>query len=121
MTYSLDLREHVIEYVENGGAKTEAASLFGVITTLQLLPVALEGAKWIAPMLFKTSCTSKTVLAWLKKILLKELTKPSVVIMDNAAYHPKENFLKKLAIAYCFYRLIAQTLTLSCSLLLSSK
>jgi transposase len=30
MTYSVDLRERVVEFVNNGGSKTEAAKRFGV-------------------------------------------------------------------------------------------
>jgi len=54
------------------------------------LIMAQRGKEWLAPMLFKASCTAQTVLAWLEKMLLKELTTPSVIIMDNAAFHQKE-------------------------------
>ena len=30
MSYSIDLREHVIKFTEEGGSKTEAARIFGV-------------------------------------------------------------------------------------------
>ena len=49
--------------------------------------MAQRGKEWLAPMLFKASCTAQTVLAWLEKMLLKELTRPSVIIMDNATFH----------------------------------
>jgi transposase len=45
--------------------------------------------KWLAPVIFKGSCCSKLVNAWLKDFLLKELKKPSVIVMDNAAFHKK--------------------------------
>jgi transposase len=54
------------------------------------LMMAQAKKKWLAPMLFKASCTSAIVLAWMEKMLIPELKKPSVIVMDNAAFHPKE-------------------------------
>jgi len=45
--------------------------------------------QWLAPILFDGSCEGMTVLWWLEKYLLKELHKPSVIVMDNAPFHPK--------------------------------
>ncbi len=41
-------------------------------------------------MLFKGSCHTQTVNQWLEKMLLPELTRPSVIVMDNARFHNKE-------------------------------
>ena len=60
------------------------------------LIMAQRGKEWLAPMLFKASCTAQTVLAWLGKMLLKEITRPSVIIMDNAAFHRKEKIRELL-------------------------
>ena len=53
------------------------------------LIMAQRGKEWLAPMLFKGSCTHHTVRAWMEKLLLKELDEPSLVIMDNAPFHNK--------------------------------
>jgi hypothetical protein len=44
---------------------------------------------WLAPLVFKGSYCSKLVNTWLEQFLLKELKKPSVIVMDNAAFHKK--------------------------------
>jgi len=44
---------------------------------------------WLVPILFEGSCEGTTVLWWIKEHLLAALTKPSVIIMDNAPFHPK--------------------------------
>jgi transposase len=54
------------------------------------LIMAQRGKEWLAPMLFKGSCHTETVNQWLEKMLLPELTEPSVIVMDNARFHNKE-------------------------------
>lgn len=53
------------------------------------LIMAQRGKEWLAPMLFKKSCTHHTVNAWLEKMLLQELRPNSLIIMDNAPFHNK--------------------------------
>lgn len=60
------------------------------------LIMAQRGKEWLAPMLFKGSCTHQTVGAWIEKFLLKELTEPSLVIMDNAPFHNKSQMQELL-------------------------
>lgn len=48
-----------------------------------------KSRQWLAPILFHGACESTTVLWWIKEHLLKALTKPSVIVMDNAPFHPK--------------------------------
>jgi putative transposase len=48
-----------------------------------------KSKQWLAPILFEGSCEGTTVLWWIKEHLLKTLTKPSIIIMDNAPFHPK--------------------------------
>lgn len=48
-----------------------------------------KSRQWLAPILFEGSCEGTTVLWWIKKHLLETLTKPSVIVMDNAPFHPK--------------------------------
>jgi len=55
------------------------------------LIMAQRGKEWLAPMLFKGSCRTEVVNAWLSTLLLKELSEPSLIIMDNARFHNKEN------------------------------
>jgi transposase len=54
------------------------------------LIMAQRGKEWLAPMLFTGSCHTETVNQWLEKMLLPELTEPSVIVMDNARFHNKE-------------------------------
>lgn len=54
------------------------------------LIMAQRKNEWLAPMLFTGSCHTETVNQWLEKMLLPELTEPSVIIMDNARFHNKE-------------------------------
>ena len=54
--------------------------------------------KWLAPFVFQGSCNAKVVETWIKKCLIKELNKPSLIIMDNAPFHNKKtiaDILKK--------------------------
>lgn len=46
--------------------------------------------EYLAPMMFEGSCDSLLVNVWLEKCLVPLLKKPSVVIMDNAPFHKKE-------------------------------
>lgn len=54
------------------------------------LIMAQRKNEWLAPMLFKGSCHTQTVNQWLEKMLLPELDAPSVIVMDNARFHNKE-------------------------------
>ena len=54
------------------------------------LIMAQRGKDWLAPMLFKGSCTHLTVMAWMEQALIPELSEPSLVIMDNAPFHNKK-------------------------------
>ncbi len=54
------------------------------------LIMAQRRKQWLAPMTFKGSCTAEVVNAWIEKMLLPELQKPSVIIMDNARFHNKK-------------------------------
>ena len=62
------------------------------------LLMAQRGKEWLAPLVFTGSCTGKTVIVWLEKFLLKELKRPSIIVMDNAPVHSKKairHLLKK--------------------------
>ena len=62
------------------------------------LLMAQRGKEWLAPLVFTGSCTAKTIMTWIEKFLLKELHKPSIIIMDNAPVHNKKairSLLKK--------------------------
>lgn len=54
------------------------------------LIMAQRKDEWLAPMLFTGSCHTQTVNQWLEEMLLPELTCPSVIVMDNARFHNKE-------------------------------
>ena len=53
------------------------------------LIMAQRRGEWLAPVVFKGTCDSRLVNTWLKDFLLKELKKPSVIVMDNARFHNK--------------------------------
>jgi transposase len=50
--------------------------------------------EWLAPMLFKGSCHTETVNQWIEKMLLPELSQPSVIVIDNARFHNTEQIQK---------------------------
>ena len=54
------------------------------------LLMAQRGKEWLAPLLFQGSCVAATVETWVEKCLLKELDRPSVVVIDNAPVHRKK-------------------------------
>lgn len=57
------------------------------------LIMAQRRKKWLAPMLFEGSCDSLVVNTWLEERLMPLLKKPSIVIMDNAPFHKKEEIV----------------------------
>ena len=63
------------------------------------LIMAQRGSDWLAPMLFKASCTHLTVTTWIEKMLLQALRPNSLVIMDNAPFHNKPKISQLLAAA----------------------
>ncbi len=54
------------------------------------LLMAQRGKKWLAPLVFKGSCTAKLVEEWLENFLMKELNKSSIIVMDNAPIHRRK-------------------------------
>lgn len=48
------------------------------------------GDKIVAPMIYESSMTSCLFEEWVEKMLLKEVPKRSVIIMDNATFHRKK-------------------------------
>lgn len=60
------------------------------------LIMALRGKDYLAPILFEGCAESKTILYWIKEHLLKELNKPSIVVMDNAPVHSKSKIAEIL-------------------------
>jgi transposase len=54
------------------------------------LIMAQRKNEWLAPMLFPGSCDTVTVNQWLEHMLLPELDRPSVIVMDNARFHNKD-------------------------------
>lgn len=55
------------------------------------LIMAQRGREWLAPVVFKGSCNTKLVNTWIEDFLLKELDRPSVIVMDNARFHKKSD------------------------------
>ena len=61
------------------------------------LIMAQRDGDWIAPMLFKASCTHLTVTTWIRQMLLPTLRPQSLVVMDNAPFHNKPKIAEILA------------------------
>jgi transposase len=60
------------------------------------LIMAQRGKEWLSPMTFDFACNSSVVNAWLEKMLLPELKKPSIIVMDNASFHKKDEIRQLL-------------------------
>ena len=60
------------------------------------LIMAQRGKKWLAPMLFDFACNSSVIDSWLENLLLPALKKPSVIVMDNASFHKKDEIRQLL-------------------------
>jgi len=54
------------------------------------LLMAQRGKEWLAPFVFTGSCTAKLVTTWVETMLVKALSKPSIIVMDNAPVHNKK-------------------------------
>ena len=63
------------------------------------LIMAQRQKEWLAPVLFTGTCNHNVVEHWLEHCLFKELTKPSLIIADNAPFHRK-TVLQELAKTY---------------------
>jgi len=59
------------------------------------LLMAQRGKEWLAPLVFQGSCTAALIETWLKQFLVKELEKPSIIIMDNAPVH-RRNIISEI-------------------------
>lgn len=59
-----------------------------------------KSMEWLAPLVYKGSCTAKLVETWIEKMLLKELTEPTIVVMDNASFHNRNRLQAILAKGY---------------------
>ncbi|MEG3641670.1 transposase, partial [Magnetococcus sp. PR-3] len=53
------------------------------------LIMAQRVGEWLAPVVFNFSCNAELVETWLEEMLLPLLNSPSVIVMDNAAFHRK--------------------------------
>ena len=53
------------------------------------LIMAQRRDQWLAPVVFKGTCNTELVNTWIKDFLIKELHKPSIIVMDNARFHNK--------------------------------
>ena len=87
-------------YRPHGWAKI-GQKIFGLVSgnnrKATNLIMAQRKNEWLAPMLFKGSCHTETVNQWIEKMLLPELKQPSVIVMDNARFHNKENIQDMLS------------------------
>ncbi len=54
------------------------------------LLMAQRNGEWLAPETFEGSCDAVRVNEWLENKLLPLLTKPSIIVFDNASFHKKK-------------------------------
>jgi transposase len=80
-------------YRPHGWAR-RGQKIFGNISATnrktQNLIMAQRGKQWLAPLLFEHTCKAETVNQWIQNNLLPKLDQPSVIIMDNAPFHNKQ-------------------------------
>ena len=62
---------------------------------------ALCNNKSIAPFIFKGTCNTELFNKWVEGILIKELKKGQVVIMDNASFHKSQKTIDLIESAGC--------------------
>lgn len=67
------------------------------------LIMAWRTRKWLAPEIFDGHCNAQKVLDWLRNQLLPVLDKPSIIVMDNAAFHKKSDIFECLKNAGHFF------------------
>jgi len=61
-----------------------------------LIMATSKTKKVIAPLIFEASCYAERVEHWLKEVLIPEIGRGMVIIMDNAPFHRK-NVLRSIA------------------------
>jgi putative transposase len=95
--------ENVVYFDESGfkqhshrphGWTKRGQKLFGKVhgtnrKTVNLI-MAQRQKEFLAPHFFSDTCTAETVINWLRDKLIPALTRPSVVVFDNAAFHKKK-------------------------------
>jgi putative transposase len=67
------------------------------------LIMAWRRKKWLAPETFEGSCNAQKFMEWLTGNLLLTLDKPSIIVMDNAAFHKKSDIFECLKNAGHFF------------------
>jgi len=67
------------------------------------LIMAWRQKKWLAPETFESSCNAQKFMEWLMGKLLPVLDKPSIIVMDNAAFHKKAEIFECLKNAGHFF------------------
>jgi len=58
--------------------------------------------KFIAPFTFQGGCNKEVFNCWLKNIILPELTKGTIIVMDNAAFHKSTTTKEIIENAGCY-------------------
>ena len=61
------------------------------------LILAKAGGRHFAPMLFEGTCDAQTFNSWVHRVLVKALVQPSLIVLDNAAFHVRSAVQKILS------------------------
>ena len=83
-------------YAEVAGSRRHRTSI---------ISVAQKG-KLVAPFVFEGSCNAEVVDTYFEKVLLPALPKGSVIVLDNASFHPAPSTQKLVADAGCELRFL---------------
>jgi transposase len=67
----------------------------------QNIIAAWNNGKIVAPMGYQCSCDSEVVETWVKNVLLPQLPRGSIVVMDNARFHNPQRLKELIENAHC--------------------
>lgn len=62
---------------------------------------ASQSSKLVAPFVFEGSCNSDVVDTYFEKVLLPQIPKGSIIVLDNASFHKSPTTLKLVEEAGC--------------------
>ncbi|PNW62787.1 UNVERIFIED_CONTAM: hypothetical protein BEN50_04335 [Euhalothece sp. KZN 001] len=62
---------------------------------------ALCHQKFLAPMVYQGYCTAQVIEVWLSEFLLPQVSKGSVIVMDNAPFHKSRRIRELIENAGC--------------------
>jgi isftu1 transposase len=89
------------EYARSVRGKRVVGEISGKRFARQSVISALFKGKFLSPMCFEGTCDTSLFNAWLKQMLIPNLTPGQVLILDNASFHKSIESLKLVEAAGC--------------------